>query len=100
MQPISCFTRHNGPLFCCLWSPFTPSLAITTGQEGLICIWNTEEQEAKLPVEKSRDASKIFLEEAKDAHVSGNFNNLVLLLISFSLSLAFIIIIKLLYFCV
>lgn len=67
-QPISCFTRHNSPLFCCLWSPFNPSLAITAGQEGLICIWNTEEQDAKLPVEKSRDLTKSFLDGAKEAH--------------------------------
>ncbi|XP_034256257.1 gem-associated protein 5 isoform X2 [Thrips palmi] len=74
-QPISCFTGHSAPLFCCLWSPFNPSLGITAGQEGLICIWNTEEQEAKLPVEKIKDASKNFLEGAKEAQCHATEND-------------------------
>lgn len=69
-QPVACYTLHNAPLFCCVWSPFSPSLVITAGHEGLIRIWDIQEQQAKLPVLKTKDGNHLHKEakEAKSLH--------------------------------
>lgn len=68
-QPVACYTLHNAPLFCCVWSPFSPSLVITAGLEGLIRIWNIQEQQAKLPILKTKDGNHLH-KEAKEAKSS------------------------------
>lgn len=65
-EPVACYTLHCAPLYCCVWSPFNSSLAITAGQDGIIAIWAVQDQQTKLPVAKPRDASYLF-DEAVEA---------------------------------
>lgn len=72
-QPVASYHHHNAPLLCCEWSPFKASLAITAGQEGIVCIWDVEEQEAKLPIAKNKETNHV-LSDAKEssARIPGN----------------------------
>lgn len=37
---MATYTGHNGPVLCCIWSPFKPQLIITGSSDFITCIWD------------------------------------------------------------
>lgn len=56
-EVIASYASHFGPVFCCMWSPFSQDLIITGSADFTLRIWNISNQKILIPLQ-SKSASK------------------------------------------